>query len=137
MLYRVMCVALLISQHSFASQVIATADIKYGEWGVDIDMLGLPIDLPTQTQRICLQKDKLLAGTREVRGCRVKWTLHGHKVNWTFQCSNGGYGKGAAIYKWDTFRGYNELTVPGGLLSLQSTLTGKWLRSRCSTQSLR
>lgn len=133
----VLFVSMLVWQPSIASHVVAAGKIKYGEWQVDIDMTGLPIGVPTQTQRICLKKNNLASGSREQQGCKVNWILHGHTVSWTIQCSNGSHGKGAGTYKRDTFKGYNELIMPGGFLSLQSTLTGKWIRTNCSAQSLR
>jgi len=132
----VMLVAVLVCQSGIASQAIAADKIKYGEWEVNIDMTGLPIAVPTQTQRVCLQKGKLVPGTRQQHGCQVKWTLHGHTVNWTIQCRNGTHGKGSATYHWDRLHGYNELIMPGGLMSMQSKLTGKWLAANCSAQAL-
>lgn len=128
---------LLHYQPSFAAQVTTADKIKYGEWEISIDMTGLPIAVPTQTQRVCLQKDNLVPGSRQQHGCQVKWTLHDHTVNWTIQCSNGGHGKGSATYAWDTLKGHNELVMPGGLVSLQSILSGKWIASHCSEHALR
>jgi len=135
--WAVVVVATVVCLPVMDKPAVAAGKFKYGEWEIAIELQGFPIAMPSQTQRVCLQHDTLAPGTRQVHGCKAKWTLHGNTANWTFQCSNGGHGKGLATYQWDTLKGYNELIMPGGLLSLQSTLTGKWVATRCSAQSLR
>lgn len=119
------------------NSVYASSNIKYGEWEVAINMLGMPFALPTQTQRVCLQKKNLAPGARDAYGCHVKWTLHTQSVEWTLLCRNGSHGNGSATYHWDRLKGYNELIMPGGFVSLRSTLTGRWVAASCSAQALR
>ncbi len=117
------------------TSVYAAAKIKYGEWEINIDVQGLPIAVPTQTQRVCLEKDHLVPGARETHGCKMKWTLNNSTVNWTLQCTNGGNGKGSATYEWDKMHGSSEINVPKGNMSMHSKLTGKWVAATCSAQS--
>jgi len=125
------CVAQAIAVNS----VYAASKIKYGEWEINIAVEGLPIAVPVQTQRVCLEKDHLVPGARETHGCKMNWTLDSNTVNWTLQCSNGGNGKGSATYEWDKMHGSSEINMPNGNMRMHSKLTGKWVAAACSAQS--
>jgi hypothetical protein len=117
------------------NSVYAKPKIKYGEWEISIAVKGLPIAVPVQTHRICLEKDHLVPSARQEHDCKMKWTLNGSTVNWKMKCSNGGNGKGTAIYNWDKMHGSSEINVPSGHMSMHSKLTGKWVAATCSAQS--
>lgn len=117
------------------SAVFADTKIKYGEWEINITVEGLPIAMPAQTQRICLEKGHLVPGERESHQCKMKWTLNNNTVNWTMACSNGGNGKGNATYNWDKMQGSSVMNMPSAHMSMHSTLTGKWVAATCSAQS--
>ena len=115
--------------------VYAGSNIKYGEWEINIAVEGLPIAVPVQTHRVCLEKDHLVPSARQEHGCKMKWTRHSNTVNWTMRCDNGGNGKGSAIYEGDKMHGSSEINVPSGHMSMHSKLTGKWVAATCSAQS--
>lgn len=124
-----------LGQALIINPVSAKPKVKYGEWEINIDVQGLPVAVPTQTHRICLEKDHLVPAAREEKGCKMKWTLHDSTVKWTMKCSNGGNGKGSATYEWDKMHGSSEINVPSGHVSMHSKLTGKWVAASCSAQS--
>lgn len=128
-------IAACLCQIMIINPVSAKPKVKYGEWEINIAVQGLPVAVPVQTQRICLEQDHLVPGARQERDCKMKWSLDGSTVNWTMQCSNGGNGKGSAIYNWDRMHGSSEINMPGGHMSMHSELTGKWVAATCSAQS--
>jgi len=132
-IYTLVSVCLL--QAVAVNPVLAESKIKYGEWEINITVEGLPIAMPAQTQRICLDKDHLVPGEREAHQCKMKWTLKNTTVNWNIACSNGGNGKGNATYNWDKMQGSSVMNMPSAHMSMHSTLTGKWVAATCSAQS--
>jgi len=113
----------------------ASKKIKYGEWEIHIAVKGLPVAVPVQTQRICLEKDHLVPSARQEHDCKMKWTRKGNTVLWSMKCSNGGNGKGTATYEWDKMHGNSEINMPNGHMSMHSKLTGEWVAATCSAQS--
>lgn len=113
----------------------ASKKIKYGEWKVHIAVQGLPIAVPVQTQRICLEKNHLVPSARNEHGCKMKWALKGNTVHWTMKCSNGGNGNGEATYEGKKMHGRSEINIPSAHRSMHSKITGEWVAATCSAQS--
>jgi len=121
----------------YASSLYADADIKYGEWEINTVVQGLPLEVPTQTEHICLDRKHLVPGEKQTHHCKLNWKIQGNTVRWQVACENGGKGQGQVIYNGNTMHGSSDMTMPGSHLTLHAKVTGKWIAASCSAHARR
>ncbi|MEJ2360821.1 MAG: DUF3617 family protein [Gammaproteobacteria bacterium] len=119
----------LIVNPSFAAD-----KIKYGEWEIHMTVHGMPMEVPSQTERICLDKQHLVPGEQQSHSCNVKWKIQDTTVSWNITCKNGARGSGSAVYHGDTMQGSSVMTMPGAPMKLRSTIDGKWIAAKCDVR---
>ena len=124
------CLGLL--QLGVIHHAVAEPKVKFGEWEISMEMTGMPVAMPAQTQRICVNKDHLVPGSKQEQGCKVDWKTSGNTVTWTLNCANGGNGKGSVTYNWDKMTGSSEVNVPQAQMVMKTKMTGKWVAEKCS-----
>ena len=113
--------------------VVADPNVKFGEWEVSIEMTGMPMAMPPQTQRFCVDKQHMVPGAKQEQGCNIEWNSSGNTITWTLNCANGGNGKGSVTYNWDKMTGNSEVNVPQAQMVMKSKMTGKWVKDKCSS----
>lgn len=124
------CLGLLVFGNLHGA--VAEPNIKFGEWEITVEMTGMPMAMPAQTQRACINKEHLVPGSKQEQGCNIDWKISGNTVNWTLNCANGGNGKGSVTYTWDKMTGSSEVSVPQAQMVMKSKMTGKWVAYKCS-----
>lgn len=112
----------------------AADKIKYGEWEINMTVQGLPLQVPSQSERICLDKQHLVPGQRQSHDCNLKWQIKGATVSWTISCQNGASGKGSAVYHWDTMQGSSDMSMPNTNMQLHAAIHGKWIADKCNVR---
>ncbi|MBI1424090.1 MAG: DUF3617 family protein [Gammaproteobacteria bacterium] len=130
--------ALLVTcllQAPVSSVVFASTPIKYGEWEVKASVEGLPVAVPDQTQRVCIDKAHLVPGEKQTHGCKINWQINSNVVSWKMQCDNGGNGSGKVVYSGDTMQGSSDISMPQTNMKLHSNVSGKWISATCSAAS--
>lgn len=133
-MYKKWIIALLsacLLQALSAGPLLAAPKVKYGEWEIHMTVQGLPMEVPSQVERICLDKGHLVPGGGQTHGCKLNWQIQDSTVSWQIHCSNGAKGKGSVVYDWDTMQGGSYMAMPGGHTNLRSKITGKWIAAHC------
>jgi len=119
------------------SQVLyAGPEIKFGEWEVNTTVQGLPMEVPSQTEHICVDKKHLVPGDKQTKHCKLHWQIQGNTVSWQVNCDNGGRGQGQVVYDGPTMQGDSDMTMPGSKLTLHARVTGKWIAASCSAGAM-
>ena len=119
--------ALTVSVGLFLMVRVASAapDMNPGQWEITttMEMVGVPMKMPSITTKQCLTKDDLVPKQPSRPGvkqpCEVKNTkVEGNTVSWDMVCSdqNQTSGHGEVTYHGDTFE---------GTIQMNSTLSGK------------
>lgn len=109
----------------------AEPNVKYGEWEVSVEMTGMPMAIPAQTQHICVDKQHLVPGSKQEQGCNIEWKSSGNTINWTISCDNGGNGTGSVTYNYDKMTGSSQISVPQAQMVMKSKMSGKWVADKC------
>lgn len=125
--------ACLLQALSF-SPLYAANNIKYGEWEVHMTVHGLPMQVPSQTERVCLDKEHLVPGQKQSHSCNLKWKIQDNTVSWNISCKNGATGGGSVIYDGDTMQGNSKMTMPSAHMTLHSIINGKWISEKCDVR---
>lgn len=120
-----------------AQPLFAADKIKYGEWEIKMTVQGLPMQVPSQVERICLDKQHLVPGKKQTHNCNLKWQIQDTTVSWNISCSNGAKGTGNVVYHGETMRGSSVMQMPSAHVSLHSKITGKWVATECKAPKAR
>ena len=87
--------------------------IHEGQWEitVDIEMPGMPMQMPSNTFTQCVKKDDPIPHTKDPnQSCKTKDVQKkGNTYTWTMECTNPGgkmTGKGMITYEKTVFRGF-------------------------------
>lgn len=121
-------------QALIVSPLFAVSNIKYGEWEIHMTVHGLPKQVPSQTERVCLNKGHLVPGQKQSRDCNIKWQIQGNTVSWNISCKNGASGSGSAVYDGNTMQGGSSMSMPSAHMTLHSTIDGKWIADKCDVR---
>lgn len=127
-------VSACLLQALIVNPLFAANKIKYGEWEVHMTVQGVPMAVPTQTERVCLDKGHLVPGQKQAHNCSLKWQIHGSTVSWNISCKNGATGSGSAVYNGNTMQGSSSMSMPSAHMSLHSKITGKWIAPKCDVR---
>lgn len=114
-------------------------NMKEGLWEITVkmDMPGMPMQMPPQTFRQCLNKKDMVPQNKEEPGrtdCKeIKREVKGDTVNWVIECkAEGGTvtSSGTMTYKNDTLEGTVKVRVPDGrrgAMEMTQHMNGKWV----------
>jgi len=126
-----LCLAILLGSQT----LLAEPDIKYGEWEINTTVQGLPMEVPSQTEHICLDRQHLVPGDKQTKHCKLHWQIQGSTVSWQVGCDNGGRGQGQVVYSGTSMQGSSDMTMPGSHLELHARVTGNWIAATCSAKT--
>jgi hypothetical protein len=121
-------------QALFVNPLFAAGRIKYGEWEIHVTVQGLPMEVPSQTERICLDKEHLVPGKKQSHNCNLKWKIQGTTVSWNISCKNGATGTGRVVYNGDTMQGSSDMSMPSAHMNLHSKISGKRIADKCNVR---
>ena len=127
------CCLLLLFLSS--TRIYADSGIKYGEWEVNTTVQGLPMEVPSQTEHICVDRQHLVPGDKQTKHCKLHWQIKGNTVSWQVACDNGGGGQGQVVYSGNSMQGSSDMTMPGSHLKLHARVSGKWIAATCSAKA--
>ncbi|MCX7770150.1 MAG: DUF3617 domain-containing protein [Proteobacteria bacterium] len=109
-------------------------ELKEGLWEMTtkMEMKGMSMQIPAQTFRQCITKDKAVPVEREEMNAKckvVEQKVSGNTIYWKIICKDKGgetiiTGKGT--YNNDKFEGETRVKTPDGMEMLQH-MTGKWV----------
>jgi hypothetical protein len=108
----------------------ASPEIHEGQWEitVDIEMPGMPMQMPSNTFTQCVKKDDPIPHRKDpTQSCQAKDVQKkGNTYTWTMECSNPGgkmTGKGMITYEKDKMNG--SMTMEGQGMKMISRYKGK------------
>lgn len=127
-------VSACLLQALLVSPLYAANNIKYGEWEIHMTVQGLPMQVPSQTERVCLDRGHLVPGQKQTHDCNLKWQIQGSTVSWDISCKNGASGTGSAVYNGDTMQGSSSMSMPSAHMTLHSSINGKWISEKCDVR---
>lgn len=109
-----------------------TSNIKEGLWEItsQIEVPGMPMDMPAQTFRHCITKKDTVPYKAETgEECKmVRYDQMGNTVTWTMECKTKEgivITKGKITYRGDFFDGI--VKVKQGDMEMTQKMRGKWI----------
>lgn len=107
-------------------------NMKEGLWEVTtkMDLSGYPMQMPAQTNTICLtKKDAVPQRTEPGEDCKmIKREVKGDTVSWVMECrtpEGTAVIDGSVTYKGDTFKGSMKMKERGTMVTW--SMQGRWI----------
>jgi hypothetical protein len=107
-------------------------NMKEGLWEITakMDMQGMPVQMPPQTNTHCLTKKDTVPQKQEPgQECKVtKHEVKGDTVTWVMECKTKegpATSNGKITYKGETFEGVVKMKQSG--MEMTQNLKGKWI----------
>jgi hypothetical protein len=121
---------------ALALPAFAAGPQKPGKWQITVqmEMPGMPVQMPPTTQTICLTEDDVNNPQKSLPSdpksdCKVSdYKIEGNTITWTVSCpKQQALGSGKITFAGDTYTGAMKLMVHEHEMSMK--YNGKWLGS--------
>lgn len=116
---------------------LAYAEIRYGTWEITVrtSAVGLPVQIPTETYRTCIDKNNLTPGSNENNQSCDKPIIkrENDSVSWSVKCksqTDAMQGNGKVTYVADSMTGSGYFEAQGnGMpdIKMQINYSGKYI----------